>query len=125
LASAGEDGAIKLWKLGAVLVFVLGMGGPLALRMTATAPERGLAFLAGLAFVAAFAVSAGALTRGGKLFTGVYLMLWYGALSGAGPLDFSGALSGRPSLATSLAYLAVGGVALLVTAFVERQRRQG
>ena len=117
--------SLVLWKLGAVLVFVLGMGGPLALRMTATAPERGLAFLAGLAFVAAFAVSAGALTRGGKLFTGVYLMLWYGALSGAGPLDFSGALSGRPSLATSLAYLAVGGVALLVTAFVERQRRQG
>jgi ABC-2 family transporter protein len=116
--------SLVLWKLGAVCLFVLAFGGPLALRIAASAPAQGLAFLAGLGFVAAFAVSAGALTRGGKLFTGVYLMLWYGALSGAAPLDFSGALSGRPSLPLSLAYLAAGAVAVLAAALVERHRRR-
>ena len=70
-------------------------------------------------------MSAGTLTRGGKLFAGAYLMLWYGALSGAGPLDFSGALSGRPSLATALAYAAAGGLAVAVAVVVDERRRQG
>jgi hypothetical protein len=113
-----------LWKLAAVFAFVLALGGPLALGTFLRAPARGLAFLAGLAFVAAFAVSAGVLTRGGKLFTGVYLMLWYGALSGAGPLDFCGALSGRPSLITSLAYAATGGLAVAIAAAVDEGRRR-
>ena len=112
-----------LWKLGAVFAFVLALGGPLALGIAARAPEHGVAFVAGLAFVSAFAVSAGTLTRGGKLFTGVYLMLWYGASSGAAALDFCGALSGRPSLATTLAYLAAGAVAILVAVLAERRRQ--
>jgi hypothetical protein len=117
-ASAG------LWKLGAVLAFVLAFAAPLALRKLVGSPEYGLAFLAGLVFVAAFAVSAGSLTRGGKLFTGVYLMLWYGALSGAGPLDFSGALSGHPHLTISAAYAATGLLAMAIAALADRRRQR-
>jgi ABC-2 family transporter protein len=112
-----------LWKLGAVLAFVLAFAGPLALRAAVAAPEHGLGCLAGLVFVAAFAVGAGSLTRGGKLFTGVYLMLWYGALSGAGPLDFSGVLSGHPSLTTAIAYAGTGLLGVAIAALVERQRQ--
>jgi hypothetical protein len=113
-----------LAKLGGVLLFVLALGAPLTVRVFVTDPALGLTLTVGLTFVATFAVAAGIMTHGGKLFTGIYLMLWYGALNGAPALDFCGALSGRPRLATALTYLAAGTAITVAAAFVERQRQR-
>ena len=67
---------------------------PAVLRAALASPARGLAFASGLLFVAGFAAGAGSLTRGRQLFSGVYVALWYAAVSGAGPLDFCGAFGG-------------------------------
>jgi ABC-2 family transporter protein len=113
-----------LSKLLGVFLFVLALGAPFAVRVTLRAPAEGLTLVTGFAFVAAFAVGAGSLTRGGKLFTSVYLLLWYGALSGAPALDFSGALSGHPRLATALAYVTAGGVLVFAAALAEQRRQK-
>jgi hypothetical protein len=100
-----------LWKLLAVLLFVGALAAPFLVRSLLFEPRAALTLALGLVFTAAFAVGAASLTGGGKLFTGVYLVLWYGALNGAAPLDFAGALSGQPNPAVAAAF-AMAGAAL-------------
>jgi hypothetical protein len=89
-----------LWKLAAVLLFLAPLALP-RLAASVVAPDgfrQALAFALGILFVALFAVAAGLLTGGGKLFTGLFLCLWYGAFNGMPFLDFCGALSEQPSI---------------------------
>ena len=116
----GVPGSPALWKTAAVGLVVLALGAPLTIRELLVSPGRGLACLAGLAAVAAIAVGMGALSGGGKLFTAVYLVVWYMGLSNVSFADFTSALSKNPEPLYALAYLGAG--ALLVGAAVARER---
>jgi ABC-type transport system involved in multi-copper enzyme maturation permease subunit len=118
----GVPRSMVLWKAGAVLLFVLGLGLPATLRAAAEAPARGLAMATGLAFVAALSVACGATSGGGKLFTGLYTALWYLAVNGAGALDYCGAFGGGLGIATRVTYLAAGVTMLAFAWGVERWR---
>ena len=85
-------------------------------------PALGMAALAGILFVAFAAVSLGALTSGGKLFSGVYLVLWYMAANGLPQADFSGALGKTPEPRYGAVYLGVGLVLLAAAALREKWR---
>jgi hypothetical protein len=108
-----------------VTLFVLVLGLPALLRAFATSPAHGVAFVTGLLFVAGFAVGAGSLSRGGKLFSGVYTALWYMVVAGhgAGPLDFCGAFGGGLGAGSRLAFLAIGAAAVALAAAMEQRRR--
>lgn len=110
------------WKLAAALGFVLALGLPALASLTLSSPARGVAGLAGLAFVAVFATAAGALTGGGKLFTGLYVALWYAAVNGSPSLDWSGAMGPRLT-STAYAFLAAALALLACAWLVERWRR--
>lgn len=107
LGQPGVPRSTVLWKLGAVLVFLLALGLPRFLTSLAH-PQLALGWLCGLVFVGGFAVAAGALSGGGKLFSGLYVALWYVALNGAPFADFAAALSPAPALATAAIYAAIG-----------------
>ncbi|HLE84011.1 MAG TPA: hypothetical protein VJG13_06705, partial [Thermoanaerobaculia bacterium] len=114
-----------LWKAAAAGTAVLALGLPRLLLTAATDPKRALAFLLGLAAVAIFAVGAGSLTGGGKLFTGLYVALWYVAVgsTGEGPgLDFSGAFAPEPRPQVAATFLAAA-TALLAAAYAVERRR--
>jgi hypothetical protein len=104
-----------LWKAASCALFLELFGLPAALRLAAASPARGLAFAAGLLFLALSAAALGTLTSGGKLFSAVFLLLWYMALSGLPAADFSGALSAAPVPIVSFVFLGAG-LALLVAA---------
>lgn len=107
------------WKLAAALGFVFVLGLPGLASLALTSPSRAAAYLAGLAFVAVFATAAGALTGGGKLFTGLYVALWYAAVNGGPAVDWSGAFA--PELtAAPYAFAAAAGVLLVCAWVVER-----
>ncbi len=109
-----------LWKTAAVSLVVLMLGGPLAFKCFLVSPIRGLACLAGLAAVAGASVGFGSLSSGGKLFSGLYLVVWYMGLSGVPGADFTTALSKAPVPAYSFLYL--GLAAVIVGAAVTRER---
>lgn len=114
-----------LWKAAAAGTAVLALGLPRLLLTAVTDPRRALAFLLGLAAVAIFAVGAGSLTGGGKLFTGLYVALWYVAVSstGEGPgLDFNGAFAAEPRRQVAAMFLAAAA-ALLAAAYGAERRR--
>jgi hypothetical protein len=115
--------SIVLWKASAVAAFVGLAGLPRLAAATVVSPERGLTFLLGLAFVATLATGAGALSGGGKLFTALYVVLWYGAINGVPALDFSGAFAPRPSPAAVAALLGLSAGVLALAVLVERRRR--
>ncbi len=110
------------WKAAAAALFALALGAPAILRAALASPARGFAFATGLLFVAGFAAGAGAVTRGRQLFSGVYVALWYAAVSGAGPLDFSGAFGGGLGAAARLAWVAAGAGAVGLALAAERWR---
>ncbi|HXU34295.1 MAG TPA: ABC transporter permease [Thermoanaerobaculia bacterium] len=112
-----------LWKLGSVALFVVAVSLPFLLRALVASPARGFAALSGLLFVAALAVSFGLLTGGGKLFVGIYLAIWYGALNRVPYLDFCGLFGGDLGLPVRAAYLAAGAVFLALAMAVEARRR--
>lgn len=124
LGQPGVPRSLVLWKLAAGLVFVLALGLP-RLLVTLPQPELALGWLCGLAFVAGFAVAAGSLTGGGKLFSGIYVALWYTALNGAPFADYAAVLSPSPALATSAVYAALGLAAAGAAALFERRRLAG
>lgn len=114
-----------LWKAAAVALVVGVLGLPRLLGLfaaSALAPERAVTFVLGLAFLTAFAVAAGALTGGGKLFTGAYVALWYMAVNGAPPLDFSGAFAPTPDPVAIAGFAAAGAALLLAALAVERRQ---
>lgn len=107
LGQPGVPRSTVLWKLAAALVFLLALGLP-RLLASLPHPQLALGWLCGLVFVAGFAVAAGALSGGGKLFSGLYVALWYTALNGAPFADFAAALSPAPSVSTSAVYAGIG-----------------
>ena len=109
-----------LWKFAAVALLVLALGAPLAVRSLLVSPVRGLACAGGLIALAAISVGMGALSGGGKLFTGIYLAVWYMGLSNLAAADFTSALSAKPEPASCLIYICVG--AGLLGAAVGRER---
>ena len=109
-----------LWKTAAVGVVVLALGAPLTVKCLLVSPIRGLACLGGLAAVAALSVAMGSLSGGGKLFTGLYLVVWYLGLSNLPAADFTAALSARPEPMWTVLYMGVG--AAMVSAALIRER---
>ena len=67
-----------------------------------------------------WSVAFASLTAGGKLFSGVYLVVWYMALSGLPDADFAGALSKAPRPVVSA--VSLGLAVLLVTAAAAREQ---
>lgn len=118
----GVPASAVLWKAAALALFLLALGAPLVIRTFLASPVRGLACAAGLLAVALLAVGFGSLTRGGKLFSGLYVAVWYMALSGSAEADFTGALSKGAVPLYSLAYLGLGFV--LAGASMARERLQ-
>jgi hypothetical protein len=116
----GVPASPTLWKTAAVSLVLLMLGAPLAVKCFLVSPARGLACLAGLVALAAVSVGMGSLSKGGKLFSGLYLAVWYMGLSGIAAADFTGALSANPVPVYSLLYLGLGAV--LVGAAVARER---
>jgi hypothetical protein len=104
----GIPSSMVLWKAAAVSSLLLLLGAPAALRLAAGSPMRALAWVAGLLFVALLSVSLGSLTAGGKLFSGLFLALWYMAVNGLPEADFAGVLSGAGPTPWSAAWLGAG-----------------
>ena len=109
-----------LWKCAAVAVFLLALGMPMTVRAFTVSPARGAECVAGLLALAGVSVAFGSLTSGGKLFSGVFLAVWYMAVSGMPEADVTGVLSKAPTLRISLAAFGIG--VLLVTAAAARER---
>ena len=114
-----------LWKFSAVAVFLLALGVPLTVRGAMTGSGQFYAVPVGLLFLAAFAVGSATLTRGGKLFAGIFLLLWYLALNGLPAVDFTGLLAAKPDLRTEACYLAIGALWLGAAMAWERRRSRG
>ena len=83
-------------------------------------PLHGMAFIVGIVFVASFAVSAGYITKGGKLFSGLYVALWYLAMQRLEPVDFCAVVSPDPTILTRLAHIVISDVLLSTALLVER-----
>jgi hypothetical protein len=92
--------------------------------MSGFSPARGLACVGGLAAVAAISLAMGSLTAGGKLFTGLSLVVWYMGLSNLSAADFTSALSAKPEPLFTLIYIGVA-LALLGAAMGEERFRAG
>jgi len=119
----GVPSSTPLWKAAALALFLLMLGAPMTIHGFAESPARGAACIAGMLAVALLATGMSSLTSGGKLFSGVYLAVWYMALSGLSEADFSGALSKSPAIPVVLAYLGLGALLVAAAAGRERLRR--
>lgn len=108
-------GSVVLWKFAAVALFLLTVSLPLTLRGAFTASLQALAVPLGMLFVAAFAVAAARLSRGGKLFSAIFLLLWYLGLNGLAGADFSGVLAPEVTWGPRL-WFSVAGAAWLLGA---------
>ena len=116
----GVPASPLLWKAASCALFLELFGLPAALRLAAASPVKGLAFAAGLLFMALAATAFGALTSGGKLFSAVFLVLWYTGLSNLPAADFTGALSQASVPIVSFVALAAGA-ALFAAAFARER----
>jgi len=121
----GVPSSAVLWKFAAVTLFLLVATLPIVARGLVTGDARAYAVPLGVLFVAAFAVGSASLTGGGKLFSGVVLLLWYLALNGLGVVDFLGILSKGSGWDSRLAFLLVGAAFLGVAMVWERRRARG
>ena len=99
---------------------VLALGAPMAVRCLLVSPVRGLACLGGLAAIAALSVAMGSLSGGGKLFTGVYLVVWYLGLSNLAAADITSALSERPEPVWTVLYIGVAAAMIGAARIRER-----
>jgi len=119
----GVPRSAVLWKMAAVGLVVLALGAPMTVKCLLVSPVRGLACLGGLAAVAAISVGMGSLSNGGKLFTGLYLAVWYMGLSNVSFADFTSALSARPEPVWTVLYIGVGAGLLGAAVLRERMAR--
>ena len=93
----------------------------LTIRSLLVSPARGLACLCGLAAIAADLRSAWArCSGGGKLFTALYLAVWYMGLSNLAAADVTSALSEHPE--PIYAFIYMGAAAALLGAAWGRER---
>ena len=118
----GVPRSAVLWKTAAVGLVVLALGAPLTLRSLLVSPARGLACLGGLCAIAAISVGMGSLSGGGKLFTGLYLVVWYMGLSNLAAADVTSALSQHPM--PVYAFIYIGAAAALLVAAWGRERER-
>ncbi len=116
----GVPRSAVLWKTAAVGLVVLALGAPLTVRSLLASPARVLACLGGLSAIAAISVGLGSLSGGGKLFTGLYLVVWYMGLSNLAAADITSALSEHPQPMYALIY--IGAAAALLAAARGRER---
>lgn len=121
-AQPGAVRPLALWKAAATALFVLAFGLPALAGLLVGDAPRSLALLCGLLALASFATAASALTGGGKLFTAMWVALWYAALSGGAELDPTGVLTARSTLANAAVALAVGAGLVVAAVLVERAR---
>jgi len=112
-----------LWKTAAIGLFVLMLGAPMAARDFFASPLRGLACVAGLAAIAGAAAGLGTLTSGGKLFTGLYVVVWYMGMSSAPFADFTASLSDKPQPVWGAVYLGIAAAMVLAALGREKLRR--
>lgn len=112
-----------LWKAGALAAFLLALALPLTLRRLTTGPGAALGLVAGLLATAALCTALGSLSGGGKLWTALFVTLWYGAVNRAPLTDFTGGLL-APGTATWVAFgwLAAGALGLALAALAETRR---
>lgn len=102
--------------LAGLLLTALAGIGPLA-RMGLSADWAGMAAWAGgLLFIPSLALALGVLGRSGRLFQGIYLLLWYAVMNSMASADFMGAVRDGAHLAGPgpLAVSAVAAVLLMV-----------
>jgi len=112
-----------LWKTAAVGLVVLALGAPLTVKCLLVSPIRGLACLGGLAAISVLSVAMGSLSGGGKLFTGLYLVVWYLGLSNLAAADITSALSARPEPVWTVLYIGAGTAMLSAALLRERFAR--
>lgn len=125
LSQPGVPSSAVLWKFAAVALFLLAVSLPITLRGLVSMDARAYAVPLGMLFVAAFAVGSASLSRGGKLFSGVLLLLWYLALNGLGAVDFCGALARGSGWETRLSFLAIGAAFIASAMLWEKRRLRG
>ena len=104
------------WLAGLSLAAFAGVG-PL-LRMWFAADEAGIAaWFGGLLFIPALALALGVLSRSGRLFQIVYLLLWYTVMNSTASVDFMGAVreAGQPVGPGPLLVSATAAILLVVT----------
>lgn len=121
----GVPASAVLWKFAAVALFLLVLSLPITLRGVVAGDVRAVAVPMGMLFLAAFAVGAAALTGGGKLFSGVVLLLWYVALNGLAQADFCGILAQSAGWEPRLWFTVAGGLFLGGAMLLERHRARG
>jgi hypothetical protein len=114
-----------LWKTGSLALFLLATSAPLLLRAAWSSAAQLVALVTGLLFVAAFATGAALLTKGGKLFSGLYLALWYAAANKLPAADFCGIFGGGLGPWVRCAYLLTGAAFVGIAMLVERRRGAG
>jgi hypothetical protein len=124
-AQPGTPRSVVVWKTAATLGLVLALAAPALLRALAGSPARALALLLGLVFVATAAAGLGWLTRGGKLFLGGFILLWYLAIQGGSPVDFTGSLGPTPDVPLAACFAAAGVAFALAAWAAERRAARG
>jgi hypothetical protein len=118
----GVPASLVLWKTAALSLVVAMLGVPMAIRAFVESPARGFAAITGLLAIAAICAGLGSLSAGGKLFTGLYVAAWYGAMSGGAEMDITGALGSTARPLLSLVYLGAGVVLVILATLRERLR---
>jgi hypothetical protein len=109
------------WLAGVLLALAMGSG--FAVRILwAGEMARLSALLVGAAFVPTLALACGAWSRTPRLFEIAYLVLWYGALNGALPLDYMGLSAAAVAQGMPRVYLLLT-LALLAAAVIGRWTR--
>ena len=121
-AQPGVPRSPVVWKGLALAGFVLTIGTPIFARSLLRGAEHGVAMLLGLVFVASVATGLSSLSRGGKLFLGLFTALWYLGVQTNSPLDWTGAFSTPPSLPLAAGFAAAGLAIAAAAAAVERAR---
>ena len=111
------------WLAGLSLTAFVGLG--VLVRMGLAADGTGVAaWFGGLVFIPSLALALGVLGRTGRLFQGVYLMLWYTVMNSVAALDFMGAIRENGHLLGPSPLLVLGvGAGLLAVALLTQEVR--
>jgi hypothetical protein len=111
------------WKAASLALFLFALIGPAIVRAAFGSPVRALGLAMGTLFVAALAAGCGWLTGGGKLFSALFLVLWYAAVNRIPLADFAGTFSPSPRLAVSVAYLGIATALVLAAGALKPSHR--
>ncbi len=111
-----------LWKASSLLLFLAVASAPAWARLAWASPARAFSFLIGLAFASALAATTGRLAGGGRLFTALYLLMWYASMNRVPFLDFAG-LFANGALAPAGAWLGAASAVFGLGLLGERVRR--